>query len=164
VPSRRARNGRVRAPSYHPGSLHRDRATAEATIRELFESIHASRYVGILVPHGFALAGLRSEERENPFAAALRYVRVNATIDAPVVYQPLTGRAHTADREILATLKLWIEELPLAGVAGTMSPAERFGSRGSFQAQTRRCPHGSTQACCEPVSHFVSRCHELPIL
>ncbi len=91
--------------------MYRDRATAEATIRELLESILGSRYLNIHVPHGFAVAALDSEERENPFTSALRYVRFNATIDAPVVYKPLNGRAHTADREILDKLKAWIEQL-----------------------------------------------------
>ena len=62
------------------------------------------------MPHGFTVAALRSEKRANPFTAALRHVRVDATIDAPVVYQPLNGLAHTADREILGTLRGWIEE------------------------------------------------------
>jgi hypothetical protein len=91
--------------------MHRDKATAEVAVVELFESILASRYLHVHVPHGFTVAALDSEERENPFTAVLRHVRVNATVDAPVVYKPLNGRAHTADREILDALKAWIEQL-----------------------------------------------------
>lgn len=91
--------------------MYQDRDAAEAMIRELFESILESRYLHIHVPHGFRVAMLESELRENPFTSALQYVRVNATIDAPVVYKPLNGRAHTANREILDRLRAWIEEL-----------------------------------------------------
>lgn len=80
-------------------------------MRELFESILASRYLHVHVPHGFAVAALESEQRENPFTPALPYVRVRATVDAPVVYKPLNGRAHTADRDILDNLKTWVEQL-----------------------------------------------------
>jgi hypothetical protein len=63
------------------------------------------------VPHGFAVVALESERRENVFSSVLTHAGVSTTLDAAVVYRPLNGRAHTADREILASLRAWVEHL-----------------------------------------------------
>ena len=69
------------------------RTHAEQAVRWLLDGIHGIEHLDILMPYQFEVTSIDAEARENPFAPSLRHWQVTASVDVPVIWTPVNGRA-----------------------------------------------------------------------